>query len=151
MQRSLKVFLLCSVLMIGVILFDGAASATIIPADLAIDFRTAAWAPANGRPEYTVDNVTVRSYDVSNSSSWYAELYQDEIDGLGVLGGERDEIDGCEFIWVHIDGGMALNGVWITDLFDAPDGGSSGEEGQMVFAFQWSRCSVWWQPFQIAS
>jgi hypothetical protein len=133
MQRSLKVFLLCSVLITGVILFDGAASATSIPADLAIDFRTEAWASANGEQEYKVGNVTVRSYDASNSYNWTAQIYQDTVDGLGVLGGEHDEIDGFEFIWVHIDGGMALNGVWITDLFDVPDGAGSGEEGQMLF------------------
>ena len=124
---------LCVVLLSVAILFGEAASATIISTNLAIDFRSADWAGAYGQSEYTVGNVTARPYDADNSSSWYAQLYQDNIDGLGVLGGEPDEIDSHEIMWVHIECGMMLNGVWITDLFAAPDGGNTGEEGEIHF------------------
>ena len=129
-MKKFLVFLCAMSLVFGVAV---SASATIIPDDLAIDFRSAEWKGANGWSVYTVGNVTVRAYDADNLG-WNAKLYQDEVDGLGVLGGEDDEMDRYEFIWVHIKGGMMLNGVCITDLFDAPDGGDTGEKGQMLFS-----------------
>ncbi len=47
--------------------------------------------------------------------------------GLGVMGGtENGEIDGDERLVVHFNGEpMELAGVWITNLFPAPDGGLS--------------------------
>ncbi|MBW2339522.1 MAG: PEP-CTERM sorting domain-containing protein [Deltaproteobacteria bacterium] len=132
MKNFLKMLFLCVVLLTVASLFGGAASATIISDSLVIDFRTSDWAGANGRSVYTVGDVTVSAYDV-HDPGWHAKLYQDEVDGLGVLGGQDDEIDRHEFIWVHIKGEMMINGVWITDLFDAPDGGD-GEKGQMLFS-----------------
>ena len=131
MKNFLNTLFLCVALLCAASLFNGTASATIIPGDLAIDFRSGDWAGAYGQSEYSFGNVTVKSYDADNGGLT-ALLYQDGVDGLGVLGGEGDEIDSYEFIWVHILGGMMLNGVWITDLFGDPDGGS-GEEGQMLF------------------
>ena len=132
-MKKFLVFLCAMSLVFGVAV---AASATIIPDDLAIDFRSPEWAWAKGESNHTVGNVTVSAYDV-HDPGWYAELYQDEVDGLGVLGGEDDEIDRYEFIWVHIDGGMLLTGVWITDLFAAPDGyQKNGESGQVAFIAQ---------------
>ena len=129
-MKKFTVFLCTMSLVFGVAV---AASATTIPADLAIDFRTSDWNDANYKVSFTVGNVTARSYDV-HDTGWHAQLYQDGDDGLGVRGGEGDEIDSHEILWVHIKDGMMLNGVWITDLFDDPDGGDTGEKGQMLFS-----------------
>ena len=44
---------------IGMLFGVSNAFALPIPPDLAIDFRDAAWAPADGQHTYTVDDVTV--------------------------------------------------------------------------------------------
>ena len=84
-----------------------------IPDNLAIDFRD--WGGANGQANYTVGNVTATALPTN------AKLYQDNIDGLGVQGGENDEIDYINvFEQIRVDiagGGMLLSGVWLTDLF----------------------------------
>ena len=94
-------------------LFAGNVSATIIPDNLAIDFRDTEWYPSEGSTgvySINVNNITVTATDV------YLTHYFD--DGFGILGGEADEIDKKEHLNVIIDGGMKLTGVWITDLFD---------------------------------
>ena len=127
----MKRFLLLVVLSF-VISFTTTAGATIIPTDLAIDFRT--WAGADGQSSYSIGNVTATPFPANHT------LYQDSTDGLGVKGGEVDEIDTLESLQILIDGGMNLTGVWITDLFDAPDGGN-GETGSvninnsLIFSF----------------
>ena len=79
-------------LTVAAALLAGTASATIIPSGLDVDFREAPWADAFDKPNWTVDGVTATAAvaDVS------ANLYQDSTDGLGVRGGEDDEIDGEE-------------------------------------------------------
>ena len=129
-MKKFTMFLCTMSLVFGV---AGAASATIIPDDLAIDFRTSAWALAHGESEYTVGKVTAGAYDVAIPEYWNAALHQDGVDGLGVLGEEPDEIDSFESMYVLIEDGMMLNGVWITDLFAAPDGGETGEIGEIYF------------------
>ena len=107
---------------------SNAALATIIPPNLAIDFRDAGWSGANGSASWSVGITTATAAGSGTA------LYQDSIDGLGVLtpGPESDEVELEEILHVAFSGGAVLNGVWITDLFKAPDGGApgTGEVGQ---------------------
>ena len=96
-------------------LLAGNVFATIIPDNLAIDFRDEVWGGAAGQSSYTVGNVTATAY--KNDQTLH-ELHQDNVDGLGVLSGEPDEINYPEWLDVSIPSGMLLTGVWITDLFD---------------------------------
>ncbi len=98
-------------------LFAGNVSATIIPDNLAIDFRDTEWDAADEQFSYTVGNVTATAYKNNEPG----KLYQDNVDGLGVLSGEPDEINPSEWLGVSIQGEMLLTGVWITDLFDWDD------------------------------
>ncbi|MEA1933597.1 MAG: PEP-CTERM sorting domain-containing protein, partial [Thermodesulfobacteriota bacterium] len=95
-------------------LFAGNVSATIIPDNLAIDFRDTEWYSSEGNTgvySITVNNITATA-TVGGELTHYFD------DGFGVSGGEADEIDKKEQLNVIIDGGMKLTGVWITDLFD---------------------------------
>lgn len=116
-------------LIVAVTSIAGTASATIIPAGLDIDFREAPWSGAFGQPSWTVGNVTAEALPGDNN------LYQDSVDGLGVLGGEPDEIDNRERLKITLDTPMALLGVWITDLFRAPDGDGAGEQGAVFLTY----------------
>ncbi len=132
----IKLRVIAPVLVMGALL-TGVASASLIPSPIAIDFRGAAWAPADGLHSYTVNGVTATALPAQPTARL---LYQDGIDGLGILGGEMDEIDLMEILRVDIVGGKLLTGAWITDLFGTPDGGC-GEFGRLwvnnalMFAF----------------
>ncbi|MFA5074474.1 MAG: PEP-CTERM sorting domain-containing protein [Nitrospirota bacterium] len=110
----------------GAILAGNAMAATIPNVgDLAVDFRTSAWYPANGQSSFSPDGIVT----ATAASPQGAFLFQDnveKVDGLGILGGENDEIDSYKDIYgnirnetlqVYIDGGMCLSGVWLTDIF----------------------------------
>ena len=111
-------------------LLTGTASATVIPSGLDVDFREVPWDDADNRPSWTVGGVTAEVAGVS------ANLYQDSIDGLGVRGGEDDEIDGDEILKITFADPMELLGVWITDLFKPDDGGGFGEQGKVALSFE---------------
>ena len=110
------------------LLITGNAFATIIPGNLAIDFRDiSVWQQANGEQEYPVGNVTVSAhgYDSNLTSFQKYQLYQDGNDGFGVStykGGtqvnEIDEINKGEYLRVELEKAMNLTGAWITNLFD---------------------------------
>lgn len=109
----------------------GAAAASIIPSPLGIDFRTDAWQDAaHNQHSYSVDGVTATALPDA-SALLFA---RDAEDGLGVLGGEFDEVDGAEILEVSFASATGVSGVWITDLFAAPDGGD-GEDGQVEIFF----------------
>jgi len=105
-----------------------AALATIIPPNLAVDFRTAPWSGAYGNTSWTVGSVTATASYPDKT----ATLYQDSIDGMGILtpGYERDEIDTQELLTVTFGSSAQFTGVWITDLFKRTDGGV-GERGEV--------------------
>ncbi len=124
MKRLLNILSGALILVFFVAGSVSASPISIIPDDLAIDFRTAPWIGAYGQTSYNVDNVTVTSIGGLG-------LYQDDWDGLGILGDEKDEIDDQETLRVEIEGGKLLSGLWITDLFDAPDG-EIGEIGKVL-------------------
>ena len=117
-----------------VLLIGGNAFATIIPGNLAIDFRDkAVWEQADGKEEHREGNVTVSAYgyDSNLMRNQYYQLNQHDIDGFGVRTyknsndkqvNEIDEINKGEYLSVIIDNGMFLTGAWITNLFDYKKG-----------------------------
>ncbi len=122
------------ILVIATVIFlikTGSASALpFLGTNLDIDFRDPLWTSAFNQPSYTVGDVTASA----NSGSRY--LYQDTTDGLGILGGERDEIDNTEYLGISFLNPINLRGIGVTDLFAAPDGyGSRGEWGQALIYF----------------
>lgn len=127
----MKKLALISAAMGGMLLAQQAVSATIIPNNLGVDFRTSAWTAANHQPTYTVGNVSVQA--LPNGKT----LWQDAVDGLGVRGGmEDDEMDTERGVTEILDVTFSFSnklflGIWITDLFQAPDGGANGEDGQV--------------------
>jgi len=103
-----------------------ANAASTIP-DLEVDFRTIDWGAAYGLNSYTYDGVTISTVPTTKS------IFTNSIDGIGILGGEPDEINPGEMMNVSFDytnsWASAVTGIWITDLFASPDGGINGEEG----------------------
>ncbi len=121
LQRLLKTAVLSCILISG-----SAFAIPIVPAvgSIAVDFRTAPWSPANGVSPYSVGTVT--------ATASTGTLYQDSIDGLGIQGGENDEIDLVELLTIDFGGGGSLLGrIYITDLF-APADGDVGEHGEVT-------------------
>ncbi len=109
--------------------FAGFAGAIPMIGDLAVDFRTDDWqgsANAHGSASFSFDGVT------AIASGGDGTLFaNDSADGLGILGGELDEIDMDEALLIDFGTGRFLTGVWITDLF--PEG--QGEFGAMQFSY----------------
>lgn len=102
---------------------DMVGATSIIPDNLAIDFRDTSWRQGvkdQNATTYTVGNVTATA-NSSIASDTPLLSYGFE-DGLGILAGgdPSEEINGYEFLEVLIDTGMWLSGVWLTDLFN-PD------------------------------
>lgn len=91
------------------------------------DFRTAEWAPADGLSVFASAPVTVSAFN----GAVPALLFQDSTDGLGVKGGEPDEIDKAEWLIVEFDSPRDVWDVYITDLFAPLDGDNNiyGERG----------------------
>lgn len=104
-----------------------AQAATIVPSSLGVDFRGSAWTAANNMATHTVGHVSAQALPTGKT------LWQDSVDGLGVrIGREADEIDDGEMLKIGFSFSDKLfAGVWVTDLFDAPDGGASGEDGKV--------------------
>ncbi len=86
-----------------------------------IDFRSGAYSGCNSQPGCTVGDITVTPLPLIPGLWW------DSTDGLGVRGGEDDEIDREELLTVAFGTARWLSGVWFTDLFAQPDGNSDGE------------------------
>ena len=121
----MKTALLGSLAILGII-FSAGALATPIVVD--IDFRAGDWNNADTEDPFTVDGLTATAIGDDGG------LYQDSTDGLGIRGGEEAEIDGTEILRLTFDGDFydshgAITGVWLTDLFRAPDGDGDGETG----------------------
>jgi hypothetical protein len=109
-----------------VVLATQGVEAGVIPSNLEVDFRGKEWSAANNKHSYSVGSVTVTANPGSKL------LWQDSIDGLGIRGGtQSDEIELYELLEVKFEGGKALSGVWVTDLFSAPDA-VIGEKGVIV-------------------
>jgi hypothetical protein len=130
---KLQKILLTAFLLGGIFLSSTVSALTFpgpIPGPLDIDFRLGDWSGAYAAHQYTFG-------DVQATALWDKYLYQDTTDGLGILGGEPDEINYCEKLKVNLgldpDEGIYVSGVWITDLYERPDG-VDGEEGRVTLA-----------------
>ena len=97
--------------------------------ELDIDFRD--WVGADWQNSIAIGNVTVAALNAGSRSPHF--LYQDSIDGLGIRGGEHDEIDITEYLRIQFSTPLNLHGFGVNDLFGAPDGGGPGF-GEMGFA-----------------
>ena len=96
-----------------------------------IDFRDPVWAAATGQSTYTIGNITV------NATPFTADvLWQDSVDGLGVTSvndSNPDEIDWWETMEIRFATNKNLLGVWVSDLFDAPDGNGADPGGENAY------------------
>lgn len=108
----------------ALLILAGTVQALPLPADLAIDFRDSEWHAADGQTTWTIGDITVLAQPNN------AILYQDTTDGLGIKGGEPDEIDRLESLVIFFNTPYVLRNVAITDLFRSNDGNQAlGEEG----------------------
>lgn len=108
----------------ALLILAGTAHALPLPTDLDIDFRDSVWHDADGKTTWTIGDITALAQpDPLN-------LYQDTTDGLGIKGGEPDEINDPEFLVITFNTPYVLRDVAITDLFASNDGNQDpGEEG----------------------
>ncbi len=106
------------------------ANATII------DFGSPAWTPAaNNQPSFTVADVTAVAGPAG--SLLFAA---DPADGLGVKGGEIDEVDGKEYLTILFANATALQSVTLTDLFNKDNEGGDGShpvKGEVGYLSLW--------------
>ena len=133
----------------GVILIFASTSVfagTMIPNNLAIDFRDPVWAGANDKVTYSVGDITVTASGRLPQSQTY-KLYQKGTgsvpvpDGLGIATynqeGEQvlqiDEINKNEHLIVTFGNGMFLTGAWITNLFDYRNTGDNFKQKEYGF------------------
>ena len=130
-MKKLLLSMLMTAFVVGV-----ASTAIAIPTDLALDFRSSDWSDSNGKHVWTVGNTTAYAWEIDAwsgallPSKISQNLYQDVVDGLGILKGtQNDEIDNLEWLQIVFTNPTAYTGFWITDLFKANDG-VTGEGGQ---------------------
>ncbi|SHI12769.1 PEP-CTERM sorting domain-containing protein [Desulfofustis glycolicus] len=101
-----------------------ASTAQALPINMAIDFRDNAWNAADYQATWTIGDITALAQPGGSL------LYQDSTDGLGIRGGEPDEIDRLESLEIVFNTPYVLRDVAITDLFASNDGNQiRGEEG----------------------
>ena len=109
-----------------------------------IDFGSAAWTPAaNNQASHTVGDVTAIAGPTG------ALLFAaDPQDGLGVRGGEMDEIDRAESITVLFANAVSLQSIKVTDMFDKDNEGGDGSDpvnGEVGYL------SLWFGGLQVGS
>lgn len=100
-----------------------AMTAQAAPLDPQVDFRDALFSAANRQSSFsaTIDGIsfTVSAFrDSANGGQEAAELWWDEIDGLGVWGIEDDEIDAGQYIVIDFAQTIGLSHLFFADLFD---------------------------------
>ena len=96
---------------------------------LDIDFRDAAWGNANRDHSFSSGGVTATAFKKDwRGRTKNADLYQDRNDGLGIRGGENDEIDSWEWLEIDFDNPTFVTEMWLSDLFGPPKE-SPREEG----------------------
>lgn len=78
-----------------------------------IDFGSAPWTPgADGLTSYTVGNVTAEA-----GPKGKLLFAADSADGLGVRGGEEDEVDHSEALYIKFASAIKVHTVLLTDFF----------------------------------
>ncbi|MFZ5608229.1 MAG: PEP-CTERM sorting domain-containing protein [Pseudomonadota bacterium] len=96
-----------------------ASAAPMVPQ---VDFRSPGFAAADGKSSFStvVDGI---SFTIeAGSDNGAAIFWWDATDGLGVRGGEEDEIDVGEFIRIVFDTTIGLSEVFFSDLFAGETG-----------------------------
>ncbi len=101
------------------LLGGGAAANPLVPQ---VDFRSSAFAGANQQHSVTgaVDGVsfTVSAWrDDGAGGLSAANLWWDGIDGLGIRGGEEDEIDVGEYLVIDFASMIGISHLFFADLF----------------------------------
>ncbi|WP_131802600.1 hypothetical protein [Yoonia litorea] len=89
-----------------------------------IDFRSVAYSGCLDQFECTVGDITiVGQRRLNENSAWVsAPLYWDPIDGFGIQdGAQNDEIDIDERLLVRFADPVALDRIWLSDLFVSED------------------------------
>lgn len=138
----MKTILRNSLIALGMTSAMSVSAASVIPADLDVDFRAAPWNnSAHGQATFTDGNTTATATaDFGNVTPL---LYaNDRQDGLGVQqpGYENDEVDPGELLTISFAQAIDVQQVWITDLFDfgAPENTRNpmGEEGFAKITFE---------------
>lgn len=130
----------------------GGALAVPLPASLDIDFRSAAWAGANGNNSYTVGNVNASINQTiclpfvgCGDRRDLAQSTAAQTGGLGINTAssvdDADEVDLGEILTINFFTPELLGGVWITKLFPPPDG--------FLFTGEFVRLSLNGGPAQI--
>jgi len=117
--------------LLGVLSLIVILAGTAFSAPTTIDFRNPVWAAAAGQSTYTIGNITVKATPFTTDVLW-----QDSVDGLGVTSlndSNPDEIDWWETLEIHFASNMNLTGVWVSDLFDAPDGNGADPGGENAY------------------
>jgi hypothetical protein len=124
-MKSIKAFLV----VMFVVLCASSAFATPVTG-LVVDFRDSSWAGANGSSSFSVGDVMLSAMPLGSSV-----LYQDSVDGVGIASsgesaGTADEVGKKELLEVDFLTALYSSGVWVSDLFAAPDGSTIyGEVG----------------------
>jgi PEP-CTERM motif len=116
--------------------FASVAVATPAPGPLFIDFRDAAYAPADGVQAITIGNVGLIAYD-ENALESTPLIAQDSTDGLGVDsldsedgrgGRDPEEIDSSEALEIRFGTAVNLDGFWLSNFYGVEDGANPGPE-----------------------
>jgi hypothetical protein len=105
-----------NILTLAITVLSGAVSAFAIPTTLSVDFRTAAWASANGHTSDTINGITsTADFPPGSLLGWSSS------GGLGVGGilGNPSTIGPVEIMTTSfaLSSGKGLTGVWVTNLF----------------------------------
>lgn len=82
-----------------------------------IDFTDSVWSGAHGQNSFTVSSPLF-GFDVTVSANGSRNLYWDAQDGIGILGGEGDEVDRQERLTVSFSQTVSLLDFGLTDLFN---------------------------------
>ncbi|KMY69154.1 hypothetical protein AAU61_06490 [Desulfocarbo indianensis] len=105
-----KTFAILSGLIVLICLGGAPAGASLI------DFTAPSWSGANGQNSFTV-SLPSFGFDITVTASGGSSLYWDNQDGLGIRGGEPDEVDHGERLTVSFSRPVSLFSFGLTDLF----------------------------------
>lgn len=130
-----KIIVLVAVLTVALFLTTNAWA-------LLIDFRDSSWKGADYQHSFSRDilhdgistQVTVSAWGDNDTSDptelylgWWGIDKGSSPDGLGIYGGEEDEIDRNEYMQVDIEGGMFVSGVYLTDFYRTYNNSNDGD------------------------
>jgi len=127
----MRIFLASAALAAGISMPTTAGSQNLFA-----DFRTGDFSNASGKN--SVESIvagtgfTVSAFAKEGEDIVSRSLYQDAVDGLGILGGENDEIDATEFLNIEFENTIGLSALIFSDLFVEDNAGPWGENVEVV-------------------